>query len=387
MSTDADTPLFTTPVSCSNLVKPEFERFMAYSRTFFDARWYTNDGPLARELEQRLAGVHQVAHCVCFSSGFWALVLSIKALALPGREEVVMPSLTYRRLADAVGWTGLVPRFCEVDGETMAISAETAASCMGQRTALLLAVHPMVNCCEVDAIEELARARRVPLLVDAVESCYETYAGRKVGEFGNAEVFSLHASKLLNGFEGGYATTNDAELAARLQSMRGFGFSGQDNVVGFGMNAKLNEIHAAMALASLDDVEDQIPRNRERYRAYQTQLADMPGIELLEFDEREQTSFKNIVVELTDAWPLERDMTVSLLNAQGILARAYYSPPLHQKPYAYDVRGGELPSTDALARRCVMLPCGARVDVDDIAKITGLLRTLGQVASAEGAVR
>lgn len=374
--------LFDPPVSCSNLVQPEYERFLDYSRTFFDAHRYTNDGPVARELERRLALFHHTTRCVAFSSGFWALVLGIKALALPSRSELVIPSLTYRRMADVVGWTGLVPRFCEVDRDTLAISGETAAAVMGADTALILAVHPIINCCEVDVLEELALVRGVPLLIDGVESCYETYVGRKVGSFGRAEAFSLHASKLINGFEGGYITTNDAQLADQLLFMRGFGFSGHDNVLHLGVNAKLNEIHAAMALASLDDLEDQVLRNRDRYRIYQRQLAEIPGIRLVEFDETEKTSFKNIVVELCDGWPLGRDATVAALNDQGILSRAYYSPALHRKSYSYEVRFGDLPVTDHLASRFMLLPCGARVGSGDITVITSFLRQLAGIGAA-----
>lgn len=374
----ASGPLFEIPVSCSNLVEPSPERVMRYSRTFFDAHRYTNDGPLVRELERRLAAFHQTSRCVSFSSGFWALVLAIRALAVAGRDEVVMPSFTYRRMADVVAWAGLVPRFADVDRGTLAMSARTAGAVIGMRTAILLAVHPIVNCCGVDELERLAEEYRVPLLVDAVESCYETYAGRKVGGFGRAEVFSLHASKLINGFEGGYVTTDDAALADTLLFMRGFGFSGHDNVVRLGTNAKLNEVHAALALSSLDDLEDQVVRNRARYRAYQRELEHVDGLRLVEFDEGERTSFKNIVVELLDTWPLARDATVEMLNAQNILARAYYSPALHRKTFSYEVRFSPLPVTDELSARYLLLPCGARVTERDIAVIAAFLRELGR---------
>ncbi len=368
--------LFEIPISCSNLVQPDLERFLGYSRIFFDAHRYTNDGPVSRQLESRLAAFHETSRCVAFSSGFWALVLAIKALAIPGRDEVVMPSLTYRRLADVVAWAGLVPRFCDVELDTLAMSAQTASAVMGPSTALLLAVHPIVNCCEIDELERLATESEVPLMVDSVESCYETYGGRKVGSFGRAEVFSLHACKLLNGFEGGYVTTNDDELADQLVYMRGFGFNGPDRVERLGVNAKLNEIHAAMTLASLDDLEAQVPRNRARYAAYQAEFADIPGIELVQFDETEKCAFKNIVAELDERWPLERDATVALLNAEGILARAYYAPPLHQKSHSYEVRFDELPVTDELGERFVLLPCGARVSPSDIAVVASFLRRL-----------
>ena len=99
----------------SDLWRPEFHTFLAYSRMSFDARKYTNDGPVNRELEAKLARYHDVDRCVTFSSGFWGLILAMKALAISSRDEVIMPSITYRRLADAAAWAGLTPHFADVD--------------------------------------------------------------------------------------------------------------------------------------------------------------------------------------------------------------------------------------------------------------------------------
>ncbi|MGC8463036.1 MAG: DegT/DnrJ/EryC1/StrS family aminotransferase [Acidimicrobiales bacterium] len=375
-------PLFDVPRSASNLAAPDVERFLAYSRRFYDARRYTNTGPLSVELERRLAQLHDVEHCVTFASGFWALVLALRALALPGRDQVVLPSLTYRRMADVARWASLVPRFCDVDPGTLAIDASTVEPCLGPETAVVLAVHPIVNCCAVDDLEDLATSHHLPLLVDGVESCYETFHGRKVGSFGNAEVFSLHASKLVNGFEGGYLTTDDGDLAGKLALQRGFGFNGHDNVEHFGINAKLNEVHAAMALANLDELEEQVADHRRRYHAYRRALAGIPGLRLLAFDESEQTSCKNIVVELLDDWPLRRALTLELLQAEGILARAYYAPALHQRPTAYRTVAGPLPVTERLAERFVLLPSGSRVSLTDVAAIGRLLRYLATSGAA-----
>lgn len=375
------TPLFDRPRSTSSLVAPDFDRFLAYSRVFFDARQYSNNGPLVQQLEHRLAQFHGTTHCVTFCSGFWALVLTIKCLALPGRHELLMPSLTYRRMADVASWAGLVPRFCEVDSKTLAVSPETASPLINSDTALILGVHPIVNCCDAVGLEVLSAQTGIPLLIDAVESMYETYKGRKVGSFGNAECFSLHASKLLNGFEGGYVTTNNPLLAARLIRMRGFGFYTPDTVEEFGMNAKLNEVHAAMALAGLDQLGAQVARNRERYVAYREALRDLDGIRLLAFDEQEQCGYKNIMVELLDGWPLARAVTLALLNAENVLARAYYAPPLHLKPADYKTLHGPLPVTEDLAERFMLLPCGKFVNEHDIAQIAGLLRFIHAHAS------
>ena len=374
-------PMYEVPISTSNLVQPDIERFLAWSRVFHDAHRYTNDGPVLKALEQRLAEFHGTRHCVATSNGFWALVLAIGAVALPGRREVVMPSLTYRRLADIVAWCGLVPRFCEVDAATLAIDPTEAARCLGPDTALLLAVHPIVNCCDAPALERVAAEHGVPLLFDSVESVYESVAGRKTGSFGAAECFSMHASKLLNGFEGGYVTTDDAALAHRLAKVRAFGFFGHDNVENLGINAKLNEMHAAMAMAGLDDLEAQVLRNQARYRAWQRELASVPGLRLLAFDESERCSFKTIVVEIEDAWPLTRAATLDLLNRERILSRAYYSPPLHARPMRYAHVPASLPLTERLAERFMLLPCGHLVNEDDIAGVAALLRFMHDQAA------
>jgi len=368
--------LFSKPRSTSNLVKPDFERFLEYSRTFYEARHFTNNGPLCRELERRLAEFHDTRYCVSFCSGFWALVLALRVLARPRCTEVLMPSLTYRRLGDVVSWAGLTPSFCDVDRHSLSLSPQAVEGRISENTALILAVNPIVNCCDAEGLERIAEQQNIPLLFDSVESVYESIAGRKVGSFGVAECFSLHASKLLNGFEGGYLTTNDERLAVRLSLMRGFGFHGPDNVEELGTNAKLNEIHAAMALASLDDLEAQINRNRERYRAYEVGLRNVEGVRLLEFDETEQTSYKNIVVEIEDSWPITRDQLITILNAENILARAYYSPPLHSKRNTYKVVTGQLPWTEKLAQRFALLPCGHFVSPAEIGEIVRLLRFL-----------
>lgn len=367
-------PLFEVPKPTSNLVRPDFEKFLGYSKVFFESHQYTNDGALVRLLEQRLATFHQTEFCISFCSGFWALALAISVLARPGRSEIILPSFTYRRMADIAAWCKLKPHFCEVEVGTLTSSAASVRPCINDNTALILGVHPIVNLCDIDGLVDLAKEQNIPLLFDSVESLYETSAGRKIGCFGAAEIFSLGASKLVNGYEGGYLTTNDAHLAEKLALMRGFGFKGPDHiVVSGGINAKLNEIHAAMALACLDDLDDQVLRNRELYLTYKHFLAPLKGIRLLKFDESCRPGYKNIVIEILDDWPVSRADTVNILNAEMILARAYYTPPLHRRHLAYPHVPVALPLTDHLAERFILLPCGYFVSNEDVAKIVGLL--------------
>ncbi len=366
-------PLFSTIRSISNLVAPDFDVFLSYLKKSYDARCLTNNGPMVKEMERRLAEIHGTEDCVVFCNGLWGIVLCIYCLAPEGKTEVVMPSLTYRRLGDIASWLGLTPHYCDVDCGTLAPTAKTIETCINGNTSMILVTQPMVNILDYDELTALAEKYNLPLLIDSVEAGYATCKGRKVGSFGNAECFSMHASKLLNGFEAGYATTSDLELAERLREIRTFGFSGQDNVEELGLNAVLNEMHAAMAVASIDDLEDQVERNRERYRAYQKVICNIPGLELVEYDETEVRGFKNILVRIDGGWPISRNDMISLLHAENMLVRPYYNPPLHVKETEYRTISGELPVTDKLTENHLLLPSGAFLSLQEIEEIGVLL--------------
>lgn len=357
------TVLFAPPLSTSNLVRPDRADLLHYARAVHAG------APVVEWLEERLAAFHEAAQCVTVCNGFWALVLAIHALAVPGRRDVLMPSLTYRRMADVVAWTRRRPRFCEVDPATLAATPGTMRAALVPDVGLLLAVHPIVGTCDAAGLVDLAEETGLPLLFDSVESVYERVAGGKVGSFGQAECFSLHASKLINGCEGGYVTTNDMALATRLAGLR-------DGTAPDGMDARLNGIHAAMALAGLDGLAAQAGRNRARYDTYDRLLRGIPGLRLLPFEDPATSSCKTIVVELTDGFPLSRGATLERLHAANVLARAYYHPPLHAKAMAYDHVPADLPETSALSERFMLLPCGDHVSISDIEAVVRLLRAL-----------
>lgn len=365
---------FAPPRSIGSLANPDPAKVLRYGRLFYERHWYSNNGPVNRLLEERLAEWHQTARCVTFASAFWGLSLAIRDLALPGRSEVVMPSLTYRRMGEIVASAGMIPHYCDIDPDTLAQSAATTRACLNDETALILGAHPTVNCCDAEGLERLSVECGVPVLFDSVESAFETTNGRRVGTFGRAEGFSLHATKLINGFEGGYLVSDDFDLADRLKLMRGFGIPEEDEVICFGMNAKLNEIHAAMAMASMDDLDGLVARNRERYLTYRSSLESVEGLSLRLFDEDDQTSFKNILVHVDEAWPLSRDDTLAVLQAEGALARPYYSPALHVHPAGFVTRFGALPVAERVSREYMLMPCGEQMSLRDVEVLAELLR-------------
>ena len=380
-------PVFDIPRSTSNLVKPDLDRFLEYSKLSFDAHQFTNNGPCVRLLEERLAKFHEAEYCLTFSSGFWAIALAIQALALANKTEIIVPSLTYRRMPDLISWLGLTPHFCDIDSDTLAMSVDSVEACINDNTAIILGVHPIVNCCYVQNLTLLAESKGIPIVFDSVESVFESVPEGRIGNFGNAECFSMHACKLINGFGGGYLTTNNRSLYDKLKSLRTFGFIAEDTVLeGLGLNAKLNEIHAAMALASLDDINLQVTRNRARYEKYLNEFTNVIGIDIVKFDEEQLSGYKNIVARINDDWPLTRDNTIALLNAEKILVRAHYFPPLHERKMPTKFITNPLKNTNVASLQYINLPCGHQISLNDIEKIASIFQFI-RCQSAEINIR
>lgn len=362
-------PLFDQPVSTSNLYMPQY----AECEALFQRALGVERQTVVAELEHRLCEFHSVKHCISVCNGFWALVICVAILAEPDRDEVLMPSLTYRRLADLVSWSGKVPHFCDVDPSSLAISPQSIESEVSSRTALVLAPHPIVNCCDITEIEAVCARYDVPLIFDSVESVYEIFQGRRVGGAGLAECFSFHASKLINGFEGGYITTDHDWVADALRQAT----NGQPNSgAKFTMNLALPPIHAAMAIQGLSEIKENVAHNKEIYEEYVQLLEPVEGVNIVKFWEAGRTSYKNILLSVDKQVKISRDLLVAALNADNILARAYYSPPLHQKETSYSTVCGDMAVTEKAAGKYILMPCGAHTSKQDVKTIIELLNVL-----------
>lgn len=341
-----------------------------------DRRWLTNDGPLVREFEQQVAKLAGVEHCVAVANGTVGLELVIRALGLTG--EVIVPSFTFIATAHALEWHQIKPVFCDIEPATHNIDPARVEALLTPRTSAILGVHLWGRACDVDRLTEIADRHRLELIFDAAHALGCTSAGRRVGGFGQAEVFSFHATKFINSFEGGAITTGDADLAARLRLMRNFGFADYDQVARLGINAKLTEIAAAMGLTNLESIDDFVDHNRRNYEDYCQALHGLPGMSVLAYGEQERSNYQYVVAEIDPVCsPLARDQLVRLLWSENVLARRYFYPGCHRsEPYrSRDPAAGErLPATEAVADRVLLLPTGSTISHDAIERIATVLR-------------
>ncbi len=367
-------PAFSEPLRVGRPNVGDREAILRRIADALDRRWLTNDGRYVREFEQRLAEAVGARHCVATCNGTLALQLAARALDLRG--EVVMPSLTFVASAHALAWEGLVPAFADVNPRSLCIDPGRAAAVAGPGTAALLGVHLWGRTCDVEALEALARDRGLAVLFDAAQALGCSRPGKPIGACGDATIFSFHATKVANSFEGGAIATDDPGLAERAARMRNFGFVDEDIVVSLGTNAKMSEPAAAMGLASLDALDHFIEHNRENYEHYRRWLADVPGVELLSLQRPESSNCHYIEVEIDPGIAgIDRDDLQRLLVAENVLARRYFHPGCHRmEPYrSRSDPHAPLPVTEHLLDRCLSLPTGTATPQEAIKLVCQLI--------------
>ena len=343
-----------------------------------DLRWLTNDGPMVREFEERIACLTGSRNCVVVSNGTVGLEIAARALGLVG--DVIVPAFTFVATAHALQWLGLRPVFCDVRSSDFTIDVESAAQLITAETSGIVGVHLWGRPADVDGLEALAAENQIGLLFDAAHAIGCSSNGRPIGRFGRAEVFSFHATKVVNSFEGGAIVTNDDLLADRMRLMRNFGFVGVDSVASVGTNAKMSEVSAAMGLTSLESFDNFVQVNKRNFDKYRAGLSGIQGIDLLEFDASHSPNYQYAVALVNpDLFGLDADELVSILHGERVLARRYFKPGLHRvEPYrSMDPPPGPFPIAEMAADRAVVLPTGTAVSESDVTAIAGVVEFVG----------
>ena len=342
-----------------------------------DRRWLTNAGRYVEEFERRVAELTGVEHCIATCNGTVALEIAVRALDLQG--EVIVPAFTFIATAHALQWQQIRPVFADVDRRTHLLDPDSVERLITPRTSGIIGVHLWGQCCDVPALEDVARRHGLRLMFDAAHAFGCQFNGISIGNFGELEVFSFHATKFVNALEGGAVVTNDAELARKIRLMKNFGFLGYDSVGSIGTNGKMNEFSAAMGITSIEAMPEFIAVNRRNHACYQSELSDIPGIRLLEYDGRQPSNCQYVVTEIDPAaCPLSRDQLLDVLWAENVMARRYFYPGCHRmEPYrSMDPWAARrLPETERVAARVLVLPTGQSITVDDVADVCSIIRT------------
>jgi dTDP-4-amino-4,6-dideoxygalactose transaminase len=349
-----------------------FDRFVDQ---IFERRWFTNFGVVVREFERRLEDHLQVKHCIAVCNATIGLQVALKSMELTG--EVILPSFTFAATAHAVAWSHLQTVFCDVNPETHCLCPEQVESLITPRTSAILGVHLWGQPCDPIHLQKIADARGLSLLFDSAHAFHSSLGERTIGGFGDCEVFSFHATKFFNTFEGGAITTNNDQLAERIRRRINFGFEGQDNIGCVGINAKMAEINAAMGISMFPMIEEFAEHNRRCTDVYRHRMHELPGLKMLTCDEGNRSNYQYAVVEVDEsAFGCSRDQIAAWLVRNRVFAKRYFYPGCHHmEPYAEKFRetGRTLPVTDRLCRSTFCLPMGGAITLNEVEEVCDLI--------------
>lgn len=356
----------TIRVSAPSL--PPFEAVQPLLARIYESGQLSNNGPALQALTRELSHFLGGRHVVCAPSGDVALILAFHALRASGAAaggEVVMPSYAFPSLPNAVLWNGFVPVFCDVDPATLCITPATAAACIGPRTVALAPLHPHGFPAAMGALEALARERGIALVSDAASALGAEVNGRRVGTFGDVEVFSMSPTKPLSAGEGGFVSFADPQLAAVAARAGRYGLSGAGIVDTPGINAKLGEIPAALALAGLPYLPEWLEHRRALDARYRAGLAGLPMRFVEPADPSAVSTCKDMVLILPTP-AIARDLALHLADYR-ITTRPYYAT-VHAMPAYRGYARGDLSGTEQIAgcTLCVPLYGGLRHEVVDL---------------------
>ena len=389
-------PAFSEPLAFVRPSVPDADLLIEDVRQILSSRMLTNAGYVA-ELERRAAEYLQVEHCIAVASCTAGLMLLLRAADLTG--DVIVPSFTFAATAHAVAWNGLGVVLADVDPRTLTLSAEACERVIGVRTAAILATHTFGTVCDVEALSSLAERAGIDLFFDAAHAFGSRRGETPVGGQGRAQVFSLSPTKVLIGGEGGIIATDDAALAARCRIGRDYANPGDYDCRYVGLNARMSEFHAALAVRSMQGLDERIERRNQLASSYRDALAEIPGVTFPEVRAGDGTTFKDFTILVEpDAFGADAARLGEALQADGIPTRRYYVPPLHDMTaYRSIARATHpLPVTDWAAERVLTLPLWTEMTEDQVqtvatavARIQRFVQLLGDrvVRVGDGATR
>jgi dTDP-4-amino-4,6-dideoxygalactose transaminase len=359
---------------------PPLQEVIDQYKNSYDNSLITN-GAVVRRLECAVQEFLGVQHCVAVSSCTSGLMLVLRALECTG--EVILPSFTFFATAHSALWNGLRPVFADCDPQTWNIDPNEAERLITDKTSAIIAVHLYGNPCNVTELERLAVRYRLKLIFDAAHAFGSSCARGRIGAFGDAEVFSLSPTKLLVAGEGGLVTTKDAVLARRIVAARNYGDLGSYDPELIGLNSRMTEFNAALALAGLSRVERKVIRHNEIAQMYTDHFKSVHGISFQHIDSDNTSTWKDYSIVLDKkSLGISRDEIAAELLSQNIETKKYFYPPLHKQQlytqYYDSSRTAGLSHTNRLTDSVLSLPIYESLPNETISIVAATLIALCQ---------
>lgn len=344
---------------------PNKEKYRQYIDEIYANGWITNNGPMVKLLEKRLADYLGVKNIILVSNGTLALDIAYRALRLKG--DVVTTPFSFVATTSSIFASGLNPIFADIDSQTLNINVENLESHITNDTSAIVPVHVYGNACEVEKIDAIAKKYNLKVIYDAAHAFGVKYKDNSLLNYGDISTLSFHATKTFHTIEGGALIINDDSLVETVRYLINFGIKNEEEIPELGINAKMNEFEAAMGLCVLDDMQDLFLKRKDVFDLYQQEL--IKQIDFQKQNEHATQNYSYFPVLLKDEKELHR--VKNALNKKEIYPRRYFYPSLDTLSYIEPKQFCEI-SRD-IASRVLCLPIYANLELDDVKSISDII--------------
>ncbi|CAK7063444.1 MAG: dTDP-4-amino-4,6-dideoxy-D-glucose transaminase [Tissierella sp.] len=351
---------------------PHFEEYMEEVKSLWDSHWLTNMGKKHNQLEEELIKFLDVPNVSLFTNGHLALECVVQAFNLTG--EVITTPFTFVSTTHAIVRNGLKPIFCDINPDDYTIDTEKLESLITEKTSAIVPIHVYGNICDVYEIERIAQKYNLKVIYDAAHAFGVTVNDIGIGNFGDASMFSFHATKVFHTIEGGAITFKEESLKNKLNSIKNFGITGQEFIEDIGTNAKMNEFQAAMGLCNLRNIDKSINSRKKVVERYIENLENINGIKLLKEQKNVKSNYAYFPV-VFDGYKNSRDGIYELLKQNNIMARKYFYPLTNCiECYKDSFSSQGNPIAEYIADRVLCLPLYADLALENIDRICKIIR-------------
>lgn len=358
-----------TMINVTKTTLPPINRYIKYLRKIWANNWVTNKGEFSIKLEEELKGYLKAKNLLAVSNGTVAMQLAFKALDLKG--EVITTPFTFPATTNALIWEGLKPVFADIDPETFNIDPKEIKKKINKNTSAILAVHVFGNGCDVESIEKIAKDHNLNVIYDSAHAFGIEYKSKSILSWGDINALSFHAAKVFHTGEGGAVITKNKMSYKKINLLRNHGIEYYDKVVLAGINAKINELQAAMGLCVLKDFEKGVTKRKKIYQRYREAFSNNSVLKLQKLSTN-LTKYTYPYFPVCFSSQKVRERVFKVLLKNGIRARKYFYPPSHELPYINN-ESYSLPNATLVSHTILCLPMYASLALKDVDRIIDLI--------------
>jgi hypothetical protein len=354
---------------------PSYEEYIEAIKPLWDSHWITNMGTYHRQLEKELKEYLDVPGLSLMVNGHMALELAIQAFDFPEGAEVITTPFTFISTTHAIVRNRLKPVFCDVKLSDGTIDETKIEDLITENTVAILPVHVYGNVCNVEEIQRIADKYSLKVIYDAAHAFGVKYKGKGIGSYGDASIFSFHATKVFNTIEGGAVAFSDPKMYDKLYNLKNFGIRGEELVVSVGANAKMNEFSAIMGLCNLKHIDEAIQARKERYELYTELLKDIPGIKLFDRNENTTNNYAYFPILVEQGYGRNRDKLYDYLKENDIYARKYFYPITADAAcFKNKYKNTMLTIARNTAKNILVLPMYEKLEMKSISEICNIVK-------------